>query len=173
MSRLRRLRLFLVSAVLLISAGALLANVQIRDAGSKIRGDAYSRSSTRTMRHSRDVSRDFRNYAQRSRRNSQPVSPTIARTHVDELAQNVKLTQKYLAEEKKEFAGDKKASASLDKVEKQVQVEAKQQAALAELVKGDNIDADAVVKACEDAEEAIDKAVAEHDEMVEAAAGAS
>lgn len=157
-------------AVLAIFAVVALTGVvlaQVRDAGSKIRGDAYSRSSTRTMRHSRDVSRDFRTYAQRSRRNNQPVSPAIAKAHVEELAQNVKLTQAYLAEEKKEFAGDKKALASLELVEKQVQAEAKHQAAMADLVKGEKIDADACVKACEDAEEAIDKAVTEHDEMLE------
>jgi len=167
MTILKRLRVILGIAVFLGLGGAVLANLQVRDAGSKVRGDAYSRSSTRTMRHSRDVSRDFRTYAQRSRRNNQPVSPAIAKAHVEELAQNVKLTQKYLAEEKKEFAGDPKALASLEAVEKQIGVEAKHQAALADLVKGDKIDPEACVKSCEEAEEAIEKAVNEHDTMLE------
>ena len=164
---LKRNRAVFAIAAVFVLGGVVLANAQIRDAGSKIRGDAFNRSSTRNMRHSRDVSRDLRTYAQRSRRTNQPVSPTIARAHVEELAQNVKLTQKNLAEERKEFAGDKKALASLDLVEKQVQEEAKQQAALGDLIKGEKVDAEAVVKVCEDAEEAIEKALVEHDQLVE------
>lgn len=117
------------------------------------------------MRHSRDTSRDFRRVAQQSRRSSQPISAPIARAHVEELAGNVKLTQKYVAEEKKELAADKNSMATLAKIETHVEQEKKHADALADLVKGDQIDVDKVIRECEYAEEAAEKALLEQDEL--------
>ncbi|HEY4311408.1 MAG TPA: hypothetical protein VGN12_18310 [Pirellulales bacterium] len=117
------------------------------------------------MRHSRDTSRDLRLFAQRSRRTNQPVSPIVARSHVEELASNVKLTQKYLAEEKKELAGNKAALDSLAKIEKHVDEEAEHVSTLSDLVKGDQIDPEKAIRSFDDAEDHIDKALLEHDEL--------
>lgn len=142
----------------------------VRDAGSKVRGDYLSshRSASRNMRNSRATTRDLRTYARSNQRNNQAITPAIARAHVEELGQEIKLTQKYLAEERKvaEAQGDKMILTKLDQVDKLLAQEAAAQAKLAKECSGEKIDAGGAMDCCEQCEMALDKAIELHDEIV-------
>jgi hypothetical protein len=157
-----------IVAVVVVGS-AFVAAAGVRDAGSKIRGDftSFHRSASRNMSTSRNTSRDVRSYARSNQRSNQTVTPAIARAHAEELGQSVKLTQKYLAEERKvaEAQKDKEILAKLDQVDKYVAQEAAAQAKLLKECSGDKVDAAGVVECCEQCEVAIDKAIELHDEI--------
>ena len=120
------------------------------------------------MRTTRNTSRDLRTYASSNQRGNQAVTPAVVRAHVEELGQDIKLTQKYLAEERKvaEAQSDKSILTKLDQVDKLVAQEAAAQAKLAKDSSGDKIDAAAIGEGCEQCESALDKAIELHDEIV-------
>jgi hypothetical protein len=168
------IRLYIVASLIvaIMVQGTFLAQVQagVRDAGSKIRGDYLTshRSASRNMRNSRTTSRDLRTFARRNQRNNQAPTPAIARAHAEELGQEIKLTQKYLAEERKiaQAQNDKEILTKLDKVDTLVAQEAEAQAKLLKECSGEKVDAVAAVDCCEKCEDALDKAMELHDEIV-------
>jgi hypothetical protein len=156
----------------IVAQGTFLAQVHagVRDAGSKIRGDYLTshRSASRNMRNSRTTSRDLRSFARSNQRNNQAVTPAIARAHAEELGQEIKLTQNYLAEERKiaQAQNDKEILAKLDKVDKLVAQEAESQAKLLKECSGNKVDAAGALECCEKCEDALEKAIELHDEIV-------
>jgi hypothetical protein len=159
----------LIAALVLQIAFLDQSQAGVRDAGSKARGDfnSFHRSASRNMRSTRNTSRDLRTVTRTDQRNSQAVTPAIARAHAEELGQDIKATQKYLAEERKiaEAQSDKEILTKLDQVDKLVAQEAAAQAKLLKVTSGDKVDSAAVLDACEQCENALEKAIDLHDEI--------
>ena len=159
-----------VAAALLAAAAVVWAGVghaQIRDAGSKVRGEygMSQQSTSRSLYHARDYANDYRSYVQDARQSKRPVSPQVAKEHAEEMGHNITLTQKHLADMRKHAANDKETLASLDLIDKYVQEAAKQQATMLEMCKGE-VDANGSMTCCEDAAKSLDKAIAEHDKLM-------
>ncbi|MBI2827204.1 MAG: hypothetical protein HYX69_21240 [Planctomycetia bacterium] len=144
------------------------ANAQIRDAGAKLRGEygTSSRSASRSLYHARDYASDYRAYARDVRQSKRPVNPEVAKEHAEGIGHNIKLFQKHLVDMRKHAAGDKETLASLDVIDKHVKEAAKHQVAMAELCAKPEVDVEGSAKCCDDAFDALDKAIAEHDKLM-------
>ncbi len=167
MNRVSRCCVVASLVVLLALQGTLFG--AIRNAGSKIRGDfnSFHRSASRNMRNTRTTSRDLRTVVRDNQRTKQAVTPAIAVAHAEELGQQIKSTQKYLAEERKiaEAQDDKEVLKKLDQIDKLVAQESEEQAKLLKQCSGETVDAAAVLESCEKCEGALEKAIELHDDI--------
>ncbi len=162
-------RFFLALAVAVLAVHASTANAQaIRDAGSKIRGSSgYShRGGYRSLWHARDYAGDYRSYTADARRENRPVTKEEAQETAEGLGHNIKKAQKHFADARKHAGTDKETIASLDKIDALLAAALKSHAEMAEMCKHEEIDAAGTMKCCTDAEAALEKAIAEHEKLL-------
>jgi hypothetical protein len=175
-------------AVFFLSVVALCATTALAqpsaDAKARGRFDFYGRGARSAMRGARESAGSFREYI----RSTQPVpgqvvggevvvrespgvvvvSPQIAQAAADEIGDYITKSEKHLAwmRRQAEAQKDKDTLASLDSIDRNL-TEAKQKhATLCSCCMEDNVDAKAAMACCQTIDDALGKAISEHDALM-------
>lgn len=132
---------------------------------AKARGDYSNKfwgsSGGRSVRHARDYSRGYREYA----RQTPTIAPPLAQHEAAGVAHNITAAQKQYAEMKKTTT-DPEAVKSIDAIQKHLTAAATAHGKLHELCHKEAIDGDSSMKCCDDIDAQLDKALAEHDKLM-------
>ena len=141
------------------------------DAGAKMRGESnfYGGSAGRAMRGARDYSNDYRQYVQTAP--AKKVNPEVASEAADSIGQYIKKAQKHMAWMRKQAASDKATLTSLDLIDKNLAAAAGTHEELHEICMKDNVDAAGSMKCCQNVDESLSAAIAEHDKLMKRLAG--
>lgn len=159
---------FMTAACLTLVASALLATLTVDVSSAappigtaKARGDYSNKfwgsAGGRSVRHARDYSRGYQNYA----RQAPTVAPALAQHEAAGVGQNIASAQKQFTEVRKTTT-DKQALTSLDVIDKQLAVAAKAHAKMHEMCHMEEIDAEGTMKCCQEVDAALEKVMAEH-----------
>jgi hypothetical protein len=152
-------------ALLAIVATANSAHAQ-RDAGSKIRGEYnfYGSSAGSAMRGAREHSQYYRQYAQRA----QPVNPEVAREAADTIGTYITKAQRHFAwmRTQAQASNDKETLTALDSIDKNLAAAAKSHHEMHDTCLKANVDAAASMKCCQEIDEHLSKAIADHDALM-------
>lgn len=181
-------------AVILLAMVAICSDTAFAqsDAGSKARGqyNFYGRGARNAMRGARETTGSFREYI----RSTQPaaplvgaqppvvrqgvvireqaggvvVSPRIAQAATDEIGDYISKSEKHLAwmRRQAESAKDKETLASLDSIDRNLAAAKLNHATLCSCCLLDNVDAMAAMACCQTIDDALSKAIAEHDSLM-------
>jgi hypothetical protein len=167
-------------AVLLtaLSVSAVTALAQ-PSADAKARGhfDFYGRGAHRAMRGARESTGSFREYIRSTQPDAttvvgeQPrerVSPRIAQAAVDDIGDYIAKSEKHLAwmRRQAEASADKDTVASLDSIDRNLAAAKRSHATLCSCCLEDNVDAKAAMACCQTIDDALGKAIAEHDALM-------
>jgi hypothetical protein len=134
------------------------------DGSAKARGDYSGHSAGRSLGNARSYSRDYRTYAQ-----SVPkVDPEVARDAADEIGGYIKKAQKHFAwmRSQAEKANDKESLTSLDEIDKNLAAASKSHHEMHDMCLKANIEAAGSMKCCQQIDESLAKAIAEHDKLM-------
>lgn len=157
-------------ALLAIVIPANTAHAQ-RDAGSKIRGEYnfYGSGAGSSMRGAREYSQHYRQYA----RSAQPVNPEIAREAADTIGTYITKAQRHFAwmRTQAQATNDKETLTSLDEIDKNLAAAAKSHHEMHDTCLKANVDAAASMKCCQEIDDHLSKAIAEHDKLMKRLAG--
>lgn len=163
-------RPLIVLALLALAIPASTANAQ-RDAGSKIRGDAYSapfygNSAGSAMRSARDYSSYYRQYAQSVP--AQQIDPEVAREATDTIGTYITKAQRHFAwmRTQAQASNDKETLTSLDSIDKNLAAAAKSHHEMHDTCLKANVEAAGSMKCCQEIDEHLAKAIAEHDKLM-------
>lgn len=160
----------LILALFSLVLPASTASAQ-RDAGSKIRGEYnfYGSSAGSAMRGARDYSQHYRQYA----RSAQPVNPEIARESADTIGTYITKAQRHFAwmRTQAQATNDKETLTALDSIDKNLAAAAKSHHEMHDTCLKANVDAAASMKCCQEIDEHLSKAIAEHDTLMKRLAG--
>lgn len=136
------------------------------DATSKMRGEYNFRggSASRSMRNAREYSHAYREYV--STPEVEKIDPEVAKETADAIEQYIVKSQKHMAWMRKHAGGDKATLASLDVIDKSLADAAKSHEELHGMCEKDDIDAKGSMKCCEQIDESLKTAIAEHDKLM-------
>jgi hypothetical protein len=139
---------------------ALAQTSPFRDAGAKIRGDAYwpSRASSRYIESARNYARDVQTYVAKA---PQP-EPSVVKEIKTELGRYLDEAQKHLATMKKDFAADKETVAAVEALEKGLAGAIEHNKAMIACCENQTFDKIATMTCCTDLVKQLDKVHAEH-----------
>ena len=137
-----------------------------QSADAKITGvDRYkARAAGHSMRSARDYSQDYRQYVRTAP--AKKVSPEVAKDAADAIGHYITKAQKHMASMRKNAGGDKETLASLDVIDKNLISAAKHHKEMHEICMEDDVDADGSMKCCEQMDESLKLAIAEHDKLM-------
>jgi hypothetical protein len=121
----------------------------------------WGNSAGRSIRHARDYASGYRQYA----RQAPSIEKRMAQHEADGLGHNIKAAQSQYSEIRKTTT-DKETLAALDLIEKHLTDAVKAHAQMDEMCKMDMVDGEGTMKCCEDADAALDKAMAEHEKLM-------
>lgn len=140
-----------------------------RDAGSKIRGDAYwpARATTRYLDSARDYAEDFQTYVAK---NPSP-EPSVVKEVNLELSRYLSESKKHLATMKKDFAADKETLAAIEKIEKELAAAVESHKAMMECCENEKFDKIAGMACCKDFVKQLDKVHADHQQLMQKLSG--
>jgi len=136
------------------------------DATSKMRGEYNFRgsSASRSMRNAREYSHAYREYAQTPQ--LEKVNPEVAKETSNSIGEYIPKAQKHMAWMRKQAAGDKETLVSLDLIDASLKDAAKSHKAMHDLCEKEDVDADGSMKCCEQIDESLATAIAEHDKLM-------
>jgi hypothetical protein len=168
-------------AALLLACVAMCADVAFAqpDAGAKARGqfNFYGRGARSAMRGARESTGSLREYI----RSTQPapaeivreqpgviVSPRIAQAATDEISDYIMKSEKHLAwmRRQAEARKDVETLASLDSIDRTLAEAKRSHASLCGCCMEDNVDATAAMACCQKIDDALAKAMTEHDALM-------
>ena len=169
-------------AVVLLAVVALCADIASAQpsADAKARGkfNFYGRSAGTAMRGARESTGSFQEYL----RNTQPptpqrvseqpgvtiASPQVAQAAADEIGDSIAKSEKHLAwmRRQAEASGDKETLASLDSIDRHLAAAKRSHATLCSCCLKDDIDAPAATACCQTIDDALGKAISEHDALM-------
>lgn len=132
----------------------------IRDAGSKIRGDAYwpGRAAARHFDSARNYAQDVQSYLAKA---PQP-EPSVVKDIKTELGRYLEEGQKHLATMKKDFASDKETVAAIEGIEKELAAAIDHNKAMIGCCEKEKFDKVAAMECCTDLVKQLDKVHKEH-----------
>ena len=135
-----------------------------RDAGAKIRGDAYwpARATARHIDSARSYAQDFHTYVAKT---PSPEPSVVKDVHL-ELNRYLAESAKHIASMKKDFAGDKETLAAIDSIEKGLAKSVEQHKAMIECCEDEKFDKIATMTCCSDFVKELDKVHAEHQDLM-------
>jgi len=132
---------------------------------AKARGDYSNKfwgsAGGRSVRHARDYSRGYREYA----RQAPTIAPSLAQHEAAGVSHNITAAQKQYAEMKKTTT-DPQAVKSLDTIQKHLTAAATAHQKMHDMCHKETIDGEATMKCCDDIEAELAKALAEHDTLI-------
>jgi flagellar motility protein MotE (MotC chaperone) len=139
---------------------ALAQGSPFRDAGAKIRGDAYwpSRATTRHVESARYYAQEFQSYVTKA---PQP-EPSVVKDIKTELSRYLNEAQKHLATMKKDFAEDKETAAAIDSIDKGLATAVEHNKAMIACCENQKFDKIATMTCCTDLVKQLDKIHADH-----------
>lgn len=144
-----------------------------RDAGSKIRGEYnfYGSSASRSMRGARETSQAYRQYVPTAPQ--QKVNQEVAKEAADAIGDYIAKAEKHLAWMRKqaEAGNDKETLTSLNSIDKNLAAAAKSHKEMHEMCLKANVDAPGSMKCCQQIDESLAAAIAEHDKLMKRLAG--
>ncbi len=144
-----------------------------RDAGSKIRGEYnfYGGSANRSMRGARATSQAYRQYVRTAPQ--QKVNPEVARTAADAIGDYIDKAQKHMAWMRKQATAskDKATLTSLDSIDKNLAAAKKHHESLCEYCEKDDVEAKGSMQCCQEIDDSLAAAIAEHDKLMKQLAG--
>lgn len=168
-------------AALLLATVAMCADVAFAqpDAGAKARGqfNFYGRGARSAMRGARESTGALREYI----RSTQPapaqivreqpgvvVSPQIAQAAADEIGDYITKSEKHLAwmRRQAEARKDVETLASLDSIDRNLAEAKKNHATLCGCCMEDDVDSTAAMACCQKIDDALAKAIADHDALM-------
>lgn len=165
MSRMTRPLIALALLALVVPMNTASAQ---RDAGSKIRGEYnfYGGAAGRSMRGAREYSQSYRQYVRTAPQ--QKVNPEVAREAADAIGDYITKAQKHMAWMRKqaEAGKDKETLTSLDSIDKNLADAAKSHKEMHEMCLKQNVDPTGSMKCCQEIDEHLSKAIAEHDKLM-------
>jgi transcriptional regulator with GAF, ATPase, and Fis domain len=153
----------------LVTAGlpalALAQGNVFRDAGAKIRGDAYwpSRATTRYLEGARGYAQDFQTYVTT---NPNP-EPSVVKEVNLELSRYLSESKKHLAAMKKDFAADKATVAAIEDIEKELAAAVESQKAMIECCENEKFDKIAGMACCKDLVKQLNKVHEDHQNLMQ------
>jgi hypothetical protein len=157
-----RLALAAALSLLILSESALAAGPSLGyPKGRPYYGSSNQRAS-RSIRHSRDYSRDIYRYS----RDANQMDPTVAKAESEELGRNISKAQKDIAAARKDAGTDQKTLTALKSIDEHLATAAAQHAKLHEECCKDEVDGSACMKHCNTIMLELDKAQAEHNALV-------
>lgn len=170
-------------AVVALCASTVLAQPSA-DAKARGRFDFYSRGARSAMRGARESTGSFREYI----RSTQPVpgqvvggevvgresprvvivSPQIAQAAADEISDYITKSERHLAwmRRQAEAQKDKETLASLDSIDRNLAAAKQNHATLCSCCMEDNVDMKAAMACCQTIDDALGKAISEHDALM-------
>lgn len=175
-------------AVILLSIATLCGSTALAqpsaDAKARGRFDFYGRGARSAMRCARESAGSFREYM----RSTQPVpgrvvggdvvvgaspgvvicSPRIVQVATDEIGDYITKSEKHLAwmRTQAETQKDDETLASLDSIDRTLAAAKRNHATLCSRCMEDNVDANAAMACCQTIDEALSKAISEHDALM-------
>lgn len=161
----RPLRLVLTSLLMVLAAQSAFAQ---RDAGSKIRGEYnfYGGSAGRSMRSARDYSQSYREYVRTAP--MQKVNSEVAKETADAIGEYIAKAKKHMAWMRKqaETSADKETLTSLDSIDKNLAAAEKHHASLCEYCEKESVEAKGSMECCQEINDALAAAIADHDKLM-------
>lgn len=173
---------FLAAVLLAVVAMCADAAFAQPDAGSKARGqfNFYGRGARSAMRGARESAGSFRQYIRSTQPSQAPtqivreepsvvvVSPRIAQAATDEIGDYIAKSEKHLAwmRRQAEATKDKETLASLDSIDRNLAAAKQNHATLCSCCMEDNIEAKAAMACCQTIDDALGKAISEHDALM-------
>lgn len=144
-----------------------------RDAGSKIRGEYnfYGGSASRSMRGARETSQAYRQYVRTAP--EQKVNQELAKEAADAIGTYITKAQAHMAWMRKqaETSNDKQTLTSLTSIDKNLAAAAKSHKDMHEMCTQANVDAAGSMKCCQEVDDSLAAAIAEHDKLMKRLAG--
>ena len=144
-----------------------------RDAGAKMRGEYnfYGRSAGSSMRGARDYSNYYREYAQGAP--EKQVNPEVAREAADAIGTYITKARRHFAwmRTQAEGAKDQETLVSLDLIDKHLATAAKSHHEMHETCLKANVEAAGSMKCCQEIDDELAAAIAEHDKLMKRLAG--
>jgi hypothetical protein len=170
MNRLTRPLAALALAALVVSSGTAYAQ---RDAGSKIRGEYnfYGGAAGRSLRGAREYTRSYREYVRTAPQ--QKVEPQVAKETADAIGDYITKAEKHFAWMRKQAqaAGDQQTLTSLDSIDKHLADAKKHHESLCEYCAKESVEAKASMQCCQEIDDSLSKAIAEHDNLMKRLVG--
>jgi hypothetical protein len=156
--------LTVVAALAIVSATASVMAQSYLDASSKMRGDYGNSSASRSMSSARGYTQDYRQYATRAPN----VDPEVARDAADSIGSYITKAQKHFAwmRVQADKAGDKVTLTSLDEIDKNLADAAKAHHEMHDTCMKDTVDKSGSMKCCQQVDDSLAKAIAEHDKLM-------
>ena len=151
--------------VIMIGAERALAQGSpFRDAGAKIRGDAYwpAQATTRYIDSARNYAQDFHTHVVK---NPSP-EPSVVKEVKLELGRYLEEAHKHLTTMKKDFAADKETVAAIENIEKELAVAVEFNKAMIECCENETFDKIAGMTCCSDLVKQLDKVRGEHQDLM-------
>lgn len=177
-----------VLAAILLAIVTLSANTVVAQPSSdaKARGkfNFYGRGAGNAMRGARESAGSFREYIRGTQTVPGPVvsgegvvrespgvivvSPQIAQAAADEIGDYITKSERHLAwmRRQAEAGKDKETLASLDSIDRNLAAAKRNHATLCSCCLEDNVDAKAAMACCQTIDEALGKAMSEHDALM-------
>ncbi|MDX1946130.1 MAG: hypothetical protein SFU86_12095 [Pirellulaceae bacterium] len=154
----------LMATVLLLSGSVLWAQNPFRDAGAKVRGDAYwpSKAVGRGVQHARNYAQDFQTYVAK---NEKP-EPSVVNDIKAQLGRYLEDSRKHLATMKKDFAEDKETLAEIKKIEDELATAITANQAMIACCEHEKFDKVATMSCCTDLVKQLDKIHATHQSLM-------
>lgn len=169
----RRVLLSIVALAAVVAVGLPSIATAQRDAGSKMRGEYnfYGRSGGTSMRGARDYSSHYREYAQSVP--AQEVNPEVAREAADVIGTYITKAQRHFAwmRTQAQKANDTETLASLDSIDKNLAAAAKSHHEMHDTCLKANVDAAGSMKCCQQIDDSLAAAIADHDKLMKRLAG--
>jgi hypothetical protein len=152
----------LVAGLVLVAAPqfALGQGSPFRDAGAKIRGDAYwpARATSRYIETARNYAQEVHSYVAKA---PQP-EPSVVKDIKTDLGRYLEDARKHLATMKKDFAEDKETAAAIDSIEKGLATAVDHNKAMITCCENQKFDKIATMSCCTDLVKQLDKVHADH-----------
>jgi len=139
---------------------ALAQGSPFRDAGAKVRGDAYwpPKATSRHIYSARAYAQDFQNYVTKAPK----PEPSVVKDIKTELSRYLEEGKKHLATMKKDFEADKETVAAIESLEKGLATAVDHNTAMIACCENEKFDKIATMTCCTDLVKQLDKIHAEH-----------
>lgn len=135
-----------------------------RDAGAKIRGDAYwpGRATSRSLQSARIYAHDFQTYVH----NVPNPEPSVVKDVSTDLGRYLDDAKKHLATMKKDFAADKETVAAVESLEKGLAAAVGHHKEMIACCENEKFDKIVTMTCCKDLVKQLDKIHAEHADLM-------
>lgn len=158
-----------VASIILVTS---MASAQA-PAGAKQRGEYnfYGSSAGSAMRGARDSSAYYRQYTRTAPQ--QQVNPEVAREAADAIGTYITKARRHMAwmRQEAQASNDKETLTSLDTIDKSLAAASKSHHEMHDMCLKVNVDAAGTMKCCQQVDEALAGAIAEHDKLMKRLAG--